>query len=80
MLKVWEGVHPSWSSNTILSMHRQEIICKIMGGRDMEAQNKNRKKIKQMIGETIKLKDAMKVAQEIPGESNILVLSDEEGW
>jgi hypothetical protein len=51
-----------------------------MGGRDMEAQNKNRKKIKQMIGETIKLKDAMKVAQEIPGESNILVLSDEEGW
>ena len=80
MLKVWEGAHPSWSSNTILSMHRQEIICKIMGGRDMEAQNKNRKKIKQMIGETIKLKDAMKVAQEIPGESNILVLSDEEGW
>ena len=80
MLKVWEVTHPSWSSNTILSMHRQEIICKIMGGRDMEAQNKNRKKIKQMIGETIKLKDAMKVAQEIPGESNILVLSDEEGW
>jgi hypothetical protein len=62
MLKVWEGSHPSWNSNTILSMHRQEIICKIMGGRDIEDQAKNRKKIKQMIGETIKLKDAMKVA------------------
>ena len=62
MLKVWEDSHPSWNSNTILSMHRQEIICKIMGGRDMEDQAKNRKKIKQMIGETIKLKDAMKVA------------------
>jgi hypothetical protein len=59
MLKVWEGEHPSWNSNTILSMHRQEIICKIMGGRDMEDQAKNRKKIKQMIGETIKLKEAM---------------------
>ena len=30
-----------------------------MGGRDMEDQSKNRKKIKQMIGETIKLKEAM---------------------
>ena len=59
MLKVWEGEHPSWNSNTILSMHRQEIICKIMGGRDMGDQAKNRKKIKQMIGETIKLKEAM---------------------
>jgi hypothetical protein len=64
MLKVWEGDHPYWNSNTILSMHRQEIICKIMGGRDMEDQAKNRKKIKQLIGETIKLKDAMKEAQE----------------
>ena len=59
MLKVWEGAHPYWNSNTILSMRRQEIICKIMGGRDMEDQSKNRKKIKQMIGETIKLKEAM---------------------
>ena len=59
MLKVWEGAHPYWNSNTILSMQRQEIICKIMGGRDMEDQAKNRKKIKQMIGETIKLKEAM---------------------
>jgi hypothetical protein len=59
MLKVWEGANPSWNSNTILSMHRQEIICKIMGGRDMEDQAKNRKKIKQLIGETIKLKEAM---------------------
>jgi hypothetical protein len=80
ILKVWEGEHPYWKSNTVIGLKRQEIICQIMGGRDMEAQNKNRKKIKQMIGETIKLKDAMKVAQEIPGESNILVLSDEEGW
>jgi hypothetical protein len=62
MLKVWEGANPSWNSNTILSMRRQEIICKIMGGRDMEDQAKNRKKIKQLIGETIKLKDAMKIA------------------
>ena len=30
-----------------------------MGGRDMGDQAKNRKKIKQMIGETIKLKEAM---------------------
>ena len=59
MLKVWEGTHPYWNSNTVLGMHRQEIICQIMGGRDMEAQNKNRKKIKQMIGATIKLKEAM---------------------
>ena len=59
MLKVWEGAHPYWNSNTVLGMHRQEIICQIMGGRDMEAQNKNRKKIKQMIGATIKLKEAM---------------------
>ena len=42
-----------------------------MGGRDMEAQNKNRKKIKQMIGETIKLKDAMKEAQESPQKNKI---------
>ena len=62
MLKVWEGANPSWNSNTILSMRRQEIICKIMGGRDMEDQAKNRKKIKQLIGETIKLQDAMKIA------------------
>jgi hypothetical protein len=68
MLKVWEGAHPYWSSNTILSMNRQEIICKIMGGRDMEDQAKNRKKIKQLIGETIKLKDAMKEAQKSPEE------------
>jgi len=59
MLKVWEDAHRYWNSNTILSMQRQEIICKIMGGRDMEDQSKNRKKIKQMIGETIKLKEAM---------------------
>ena len=59
MLKVWEYAHSSWNSNTVLGMQRQEIICKIMGGRDMEDQAKNRKKIKQMIGETIKLKEAM---------------------
>ena len=75
MLKVWEGANPSWNSNTILSMRRQEIICKIMGGRDMEDQAKNRKKIKQLIGETIKLKDAMKEAQESPKENKILILS-----
>jgi hypothetical protein len=59
MLKVWEYAHSSWNSNTVLGMQRQEIICKIMGGRDMEDQAKNRKKIKQMIGGTIKLKEAM---------------------
>jgi hypothetical protein len=48
----------------MVGLKRQEIICQIMGGRDMNAQNKNRKKIKQLIGETIKLKDAMKEAQE----------------
>ena len=84
MLKVWEGDHPYWSSNTILSMRRQEIICKIMGGRDMEDQAKNRKKIKQLIGETIKLKDAMKQVQESPEENSIKnspnELSGKEGW
>jgi hypothetical protein len=75
MLKVWEDAHRYWNSNTILSMRRQEIICKIMGGRDMEDQAKNRKKIKQLIGETIKLKDAMKEAQESPKENRILILS-----
>jgi hypothetical protein len=71
MLKVWEGEHPYWNSNTIVGLKRQELICQIMGGRDMEAQNKNRKKIKQMIGETIKLKDAMKEAQESPQKNKI---------
>jgi hypothetical protein len=73
MLKVWEGANPSWNSNTILSMHRQEIICKIMGGRDMEDQAKNRKKIKQMIGETIKLKDAM---AQIPFENSNYIMNE----
>ena len=68
MLKVWESAHPYWNSNTMVGLKRQEIICQIMGGRDMDAQNKNRKKIKQLIGETIKLKDAMKEAQESPEE------------
>ena len=80
ILKVWEGEHPYWKSNTVIGLKRQEIICQIMGGRDMEDQAKNRKKIKQMVGETIKLKDAMKVAQGIHTENNILILSDEEGW
>ena len=66
MLKVWEGVHPYWNSNTVLGMHRQEIICQIMGGRDMEAQNKNRKRIKQMVGATIKLKEAMAQVLTVP--------------
>ena len=71
MLKVWESAHPYWNSNTMVGLKRQEIICQIMGGRDMNAQNKNRKKIKQLIGETIKLKDAMKEAQESPKENSI---------
>jgi hypothetical protein len=84
MLKVWEGEHPYWNSNTMVGLKRQELICQIMGGRDMEAQNKNRKKIKQLIGETIKLKDAMKEAQESPEENSIKdssnELSGEDGW
>jgi hypothetical protein len=84
ILKVWESKHPYWNSNTMLGTQRQEIICQIMGGRDMDAQNKNRKKIKQLIGETIKLKDAMKEAQEsndgtiIKDSSNELL--GEDGW
>ena len=84
MLKVWEGEHPYWNSNTMVGLKRQELICQIMGGRDMDAQNKNRKKIKQLIGETIKLKDAMKEAQESPEENSIKdssnELSGEDGW
>ena len=37
-----------------------------MGGRDMEAQNKNRKRIKQMVGATIKLKEAMAQVLTVP--------------
>lgn len=84
MLKVWEKEHPYWNSNTMVGLKRQELICQIMGGRDMDAQNKNRKKIKQMIGDTIKLKDAMKEAQESPEENSIKdssnELSGEDGW
>jgi hypothetical protein len=84
MLKVWEKEHPYWNSNTTVGLKRQELICQIMGGRDMEAQNKNRKKIKQLIGGTIKLKDAMKAVQESPEENSIKdssnELSGEDGW
>jgi hypothetical protein len=76
MLKVWESTHPYWNSNTVVGLKRQEIICQIMGGRDMDAQNKNRKKIKQMIGETIKLKDAM---AQVPFENSNYIMNENMG-
>ena len=58
-LKAWEQKHPNYLINEALLGEWQQMIQKIMGGKDEEERVKNAENIKKGISSSIDMKKAM---------------------
>ena len=58
-LKAWEQTHPNYLTDDALLVEWQQMIQKIMGGKDEEERVKNAEDIKKGISSSIDMKNAM---------------------
>ena len=58
-LKAWEQTHPNYLTDDALLVEWQQMIQKIMGGKDEEERVKNTEDIKKGISSSIDMKNAM---------------------